>query len=228
VGRFLVLPNFSAAMREAVPDVFGFGILSAFALALVLPGVLFKASERRRLLLLLVWALPGYLFWFFIRGNNTRHVVAFELPIFWIGALRLQGKWLWICVALSFLIPPNSNPGGVFPSPNVPVSARKAAAKLAYLDQLANELGTTNSCFVGSYTNDYIADALMRSGATVVSKKASGDVILVSPAKTEVILRRTDPWLQERVPLSNCRSVEYDSSGQKVRFLGDEWHVHAM
>ncbi len=224
VQHFLILPNFVAAVKQIVPDVFGLGIVSVLALALVLPGALSQTSERRRLLLLLLlWALPGYVFWFLIQGNNTRHVVAFGLPIFWIGGLRLQGKWLWLCVAVSVLIPGNSG-SGIFPSPNVPLSARQAAAKLAYLDKVANELSATGSCFLGSYTDDYIAEDLMRSGATVVSRNGS-DWILMSPAKTEVVLRRTYPWTQKKIALGDCRSVEYDASGQKVRFLGDEWHI---
>lgn len=83
-------------LSQLAPDGMGPGPLAAL-LALAGIGLLMMRAEgrerRRWLWLLAAWALPGYLFWFLVMGNNPRHVALFFLPLAWAGMRGWRLTW---------------------------------------------------------------------------------------------------------------------------------------
>ena len=95
---FALMHGVTYFLSQLAPDGMGPGPLATL-LALAGIGLLVtRAGSRERkswLWLLAGWALPGYLFWFLVMGNNPRHVALFFLPLAWAGLrgwqLSLQG-----------------------------------------------------------------------------------------------------------------------------------------
>jgi Dolichyl-phosphate-mannose-protein mannosyltransferase len=223
---FWRIPNLFEAIKQSTPIVFGLGLLSAVTLAIALPVALRRDPRRTRWLVILsCWCLPGYLFWFFVAGNNVRHVVAFGLPLFWFAAAHLRTSYVALCLVASLMIPGNSNTF-MFPSPNVPGSERLLAQKQAHLRVVAGELSKGPSCFVGSYTNDYLVSILLDSGGRIDGKQSeTGAAATVTmPNQTVITLKRVNPT-QKTLALGSCRSVEYGTDGTKTRAFGGEWHI---
>lgn len=160
-GRFSNLRDFAKGLT---PIVCGLGLITALALAAALVIAFRKDPARRRWLILLsLWCLPGYLFFIYIWGNNVRHVLAFGIPLFWFAAKYLRWWQVLACVAASLLVPGNSN-NFLYPSPNVLASEHLFRVKHAELGHIADTLSSGSSCFVGSYTSDYLVPMLLNQG----------------------------------------------------------------
>jgi hypothetical protein len=226
LALYFAIPGPAALVKQMAPIVFGLGLVTALVIAVVVPVVLVKDAERLRWIwMIAVWSLPGYLFWIFITGNNARHNIVFGLPLLWLCASRLRARHIVALLAISALIPANSNMT-VFPSPDVPNSVRLAAAKRQYIEDMAADLSRTDSCFVGSYTNDYLTHILMNAGGRVTAAVESNRYVKVRmPDKVDIELFRKDPWTDKIISLGSCRSLEYNAAGEKVRFLGSEWQI---
>jgi hypothetical protein len=227
VEIFARIPSLFDLLRESAPIFFGIGIITTVALFV---GAFLSLGKQRDgwrwAAVLAAWCLPGYLFWLCIAGNNTRHVVAFGIPLFWLGARGLRTAHVAACLLISLLIPPNSNIG-LFPSPNVPGSARLFAEKRREIGSLADSLAKQSSCVVGSYTNDYLANSLLDTGGRIQSQISSSDVSTATvsmPNGNVVQFKRINPR-QKSLDLGSCQSLEYRRDGRKVRFLGSEWHL---
>lgn len=220
-------PHLFDLVRDSAPIFFGIGIVTAIALGLaVIAGLRRDADRRRWLTVLALWSLPGYLFWMFVAGNNIRHILVFGIPLFWLGAKYLKARYVAACLVLSLLIPGNSNVF-MYPSPNVPFSARLFARKQAQLRELAGQLAQQSSCVVGSYTNDYLVPMLLDKGGKIDSQVSRSDTSTASvsmPNGAVITFKRINPT-QKVVQLDSCRSVEYDAAGRKVRSFGAEWHI---
>jgi hypothetical protein len=214
-------------VREGAPILFGLGLVTALALIVAIVMGLRKDPYRHRwAAVLALWCVPGYLFWLFIAGNDIRHVLAFGLPLFWLGAKYLEMRYVAACIVISFLIPGNSNVF-MFPSPNVPASAHLFAQKQAYLRQVAAELAQHSSCYVGSYTSDYLVSILLDQGGRIESQLSGTDTsaAFVTMPNQAVIAFRRISTAQKSVALGSCRSLEYNTEGRKVRLFGREWHI---
>jgi hypothetical protein len=223
---YMILPSPIELVKQIVPVVFGLGVVTAAFVAVVVPAALMKDQEWRRWLFTIVaWSLPGYVFWMLIPGNAARHVIPFGVPLLWLCASKLRPLAVVACVFLSAIIPPNSNMF-LFPSPNVPASARLAAAMRRDIGRVGADLAKTNSCFIGTYTLDYLADVLTNAGGQITeADDISGDVKVRMPNEVEIALYRRDPWKDKNTALGSCHSLEYNATGQKERFLGKEWPV---
>ncbi len=227
LATFWRIPTITDFVKDLAPIAFGIGLVTAAVMGIAVLVGLFRDSERRRwAIMLALWSVPGYLFWVFIAGNNIRHVLAFGIPLFYFGAKYLNGYHISACLALSFLIPGNSNVF-MFPSPNVPASAHLFAQKQEYLRSVADELSQQHSCFVGSYTSDYLVTILLEKGGRINDQRSETDTSAASitmPNDAEITFKRigTD---EKSVALGSCQSVEYDRNGHKTRLFGAEWHV---
>lgn len=79
-----------SVVHQVLPDVTALGpavwIFTAAGVALF---CLNSAGRARRpwLLFALAWSVPGYVFWFLVRGNNVRHVAILALPWLWLAGL---------------------------------------------------------------------------------------------------------------------------------------------
>jgi 4-amino-4-deoxy-L-arabinose transferase-like glycosyltransferase len=221
------IPKLIDLLREGAPIIFGLGLIAAVALGIGIIIALRKDPERHRwLAVLALWCVPGYLFWLFIAGNDIRHVLAFGIPLFWLGTKHLNRGYVAGCVILGFLIPGNSNVF-MFPSPNVPASARLFAQRQAYLRGVADQLSKQPSCFVGSYTSDYLVSILLDKGGRIDSQLSNTDTSAASvtmPNRAVITFKRIST-AQKFVALGSCRSLEYNTEGRKIRPFGGEWHI---
>lgn len=222
----LGIPGPVELLKQAMPVVLGLGL---FCFLLVTISLLRLLRDRRQShtwwILISLWCLPGYLFYLLVSGNNIRHVVAFGVPLFWLIGRYIQPRFILGFTLASFLVPGNSNMI-MYPSPNVPNSYRLFLDKQKQLETVAQELQKRNSCFSGSYTNDYVTSDLLANGGSVVSQSDVWDtkVTVKMLNGTEVRLNRIDPT-QRFLDTTPCRSLEYDKAHKKFRFLGSEWRL---
>lgn len=224
---FWRVPKPFDVLREGSPIIFGLGLVTAAVLGVTLIVAMRRDPERRQwLAVLTLWCLPGYLFWLFVSGNDVRHVVAFGLPLFWLSAKYLNMTAVIGCIAVSLLVPGNSNVF-MFPSPNVPDSARLFAQKQTYLVDVAKDLSKQPSCFIGSYTSDYLVNILLDRGGRIDGQRSATDTSAASVTMPNhsVITFERNSTSQKTMDLGACRSVEYNTEGRKVRLFGGEWHV---
>jgi hypothetical protein len=223
------IPGPVTLVKQIAPIVFGLGLVTSIALGAVLVVALVKRSESwRRWFLIASWCLPGYLFFLLIGGNNVRHVVAFGVPLFLVAGNKLKMRYVVLCLILSLLVPGNSNMF-LFPSPNVLASMRLFAHKKDRLAAVAAELSRQSSCYIGSYTNDYLANALLQRGGYIAKADPSmSNLSITMPNDAVIALRRVDPQQDKSVQIDPCRSLEYGRDGKKVRFIGDEWRAPVL
>ncbi len=185
--------------------------LAGIAVWLLRPRV--RPEIPRWLLLVLLWCLPGYLFWFLILGNNTRHVVPFVLPLLWWGCAgwaALPRRVLPVAAVLVLLldpwvIPANSNLT-LYPSANVAGSARLLHRRQQQMQALGvRMLGSSQvrpgldhaACFFGSYTNPLVLSLLLQRVDPSPDFMSSPlpDVVLATTREwTELRLRAGDGW----------------------------------
>jgi hypothetical protein len=224
-ASYFNLPGFIGVVKQSAPIALGLGAITSLAIGFSLLRVFQSSGRMRWFMLLACWCLPGYIFWIFIGGNNIRHVLAFGVPLFWAAGRYLQMRWIVACLALTLLVPGNSNVF-MFPSPNLPASARDFAAKKQQVAAVADRLTRQPSCFVGSYSNDYVIDKLLDAGATIESQadRSMSKMIVVLSDGRRVTFLRINPTLTA-ADIGACQSLEYDSAGVKTRFLGTEWHL---
>jgi hypothetical protein len=231
VGVYFDIPSLLEFVKQVMPIGFGFGMVTFVAIVLVTPRVLLRSPDRRRWLIILgSWCLSGYLFWMFIRGNNIRHVMGFGIPIFWLAATRLRMPQVFACLLLSILIPANSNML-MFPSPNLSGDIRLFHDKEAEVTRLSKQLLQASSCFIGSYSNDYILEQLLEYGGRInatanshLSAVLPGEIDVTMPNNILVKLLKVSPS-NKSVQLGACRSLEYAPNGRKTRLLGTEWRL---
>lgn len=214
-------------VRDGAPAIFGIGIVSAVFVSVGLVIGFLRDAERKRWLAVLgLWSLPGYLFWLCIAGNNIRHVMAFGIPLFWFAAKYLDSRYVAACLALTLIVPGNSNVF-MYPSPNVPASARLFGRKQLYLHSVANDLSKQSSCFVGSYTSDYLVAILLDQGGHIDSQESRTDAsaaVVTMPNGVNITFKRISRT-QKAVDLGSCKSLEYDQDGRKVHPFGGEWRI---
>ncbi|MGH9535285.1 MAG: glycosyltransferase family 39 protein [Terriglobales bacterium] len=130
----------------------------------------------------LAWSLPGYVFWFAVRGNNVRHVAIYSLPWLWAGCQGWQlatcrraarrrgvsprfGGALTLAAILALAvdaiaIPANSNLT-LYPSGNVPASfawlRRREAEMRGLAGRMLAQAGHGKpSCYLGATTSPYV------------------------------------------------------------------------
>jgi hypothetical protein len=201
--------HFVAAVREGgvgyvfkqlLPEALAPGFLPLlFALAGMAIFYFRRPREwtYRRLLLLAGWALPGYLFWFLVHGNNIRHVAAYSFVLFLIGCegWRLVGRRALSLGAAAavllglFIIPPSSNLT-LYASANVPASARMLHQRQRELRELAGRLvvegaqptaAPVPACYLGSYTVPYVIEYVLERVNRLDSGPGSPIRMLVTP-----------------------------------------------
>lgn len=197
---------------QALPAATAPGLLTVlFALAGIVIWLAVNRRQRetqRWLALVLLWSLPGYLFWFLILGNNTRHVVPFILPLLWWGSAGwadlprrvLPIAALAVLLLDPWVIPANSNLT-LYPSANVPGSARllhrrqqqmqSLGLRMLGQGQLHPDPDHAPACFLGSYTNPLMLSLLLQRIDTSAS-------FAVSAAPT-VVLATTQEWTELRL-----------------------------
>lgn len=207
-------------VAQALPAATAPGLLTViFALAGVGIWLVRNRSRmeaQRWLLLVLLWCVPGYLFWFLILGNNTRHVVPFVLPLLWWGCAGWTGlprrvlpvSALLVLLLDPWVIPANSNLT-LYPSANVPGSARLLHWRQQEMQTLGVHMLITArprlepnpdhapACFLGSYTNPLVLSLLLERVdlASTVAPSASPEVVLATSRDwQELRLRSTDGW----------------------------------
>ncbi len=189
-GHIHVLVQILPMLTSPGPDLAGFA----------LTGIYLAWRYRRHVhlrrwgWLIAGWSLPGYGFWFLIRGNVTRHVAVEFLPLLWCG-MAGWGAWAgqsrprqWGMIAALvgawglgwWIIPANSNMT-LYPSGNVPASLVRLHAREKQLRMLAQRLAAQSPvlarrdddprppyrlCYAGSYTGAYLMeDWLLASGS---------------------------------------------------------------
>jgi hypothetical protein len=131
------------------------------------------------------------------------------------------------------VIPPNSNMA-MFPSPNVPASIRSFHRKQGEVAEAANQLAAGSSCFIGTYTNDYVLEDLLVFDGKINNVQDFGGsallpdpIVVTIPKKGIVKLFRVDAS-RKFLQLGACESLEYSRDGRRTRFLGSEWHLPAF
>ncbi len=249
--EFLVMPSAAGAVRQAVPVVMAVGpVLFLFAIAGVILAMRSRRKEQRWrwLLLFICWCLPGWVFWFFISGNNPRHVAVSMLGLLWIGVagwVAACGKKIamaagLIAVLLNLVAVPANSSASYLLSPNVPGSVRALRAKEAQIDSLAQTLAQQggSACFVGTYTIPYFLEDLVQASAAehpALGQRGAQSLIESpespksskspespnSPAYSFVAIK-VQPERRIAMPCSPASSVEYDADGIKRRFMGSE------
>ena len=189
-GHIHVLVQILPMLTSPGPDLAGFA----------LTGIYLAWRYRRHVhlrrwgWLIAGWSLPGYGFWFLIRGNVTRHVAVEFLPLLWCG-MAGWGAWAgrsrprqWSMIAALvgawglgwWVVPANSNTT-LYPSGNVPASLVRLHAREKQLRMLAQRLAAQSPvlarrdddprppyrlCYAGSYTGAYLMeDWLLASGS---------------------------------------------------------------
>jgi hypothetical protein len=244
IEQYLSVPSAREFIGQAVPILFSHGPIAIFA---AIGGTVLWLARTRNgrvgwILLLLLWTLPGYLFWQLISGNNVRHLLLYPIPCFWMAAAWAQKKgirWLVVSAAIvviaDFLIPANSGLN-LFPSPNVPVSARLNRQKQAVLRSVAHDLLSGNisqSCYFGAYTVDYVEafllkemdDRFMRERVLSVDQFRI-DVIRADGTwdrRVDIIRTSHAPPLAQSIGCSVVRTTEYNAVGERARYFGSEW-----
>lgn len=189
-GHIHVLVQILPMLTSPGPELAGFA----------LTGIYFAWRYRRQIQLrrwgwlIAGWSLPGYCFWFLIRGNVTRHVVIEFLPLLWCGMAGWAAwagrsrprQWGMIAALIAawgvgwWIIPANSNMT-LYPSGNVPASLARLHAREKQLQILARRLVAQSPvlarrnedprppyglCYAGSYTGAYLMeDWLLASGS---------------------------------------------------------------
>ena len=244
--EFFTIPFSAGAVRQVVPVAMALGPV---LFALVVAGV-FLALRRCRgeqrwrwLLLLACWCLPGWLFWFFIAGNNPRHVAVSMLGLLWIGVagwVAACGKKIamaagWIAVLLNLISVPANSSASFLLSPNVPGSVRALRAKEAQIDSLAQTLSQRggSACYVGTYTIPYFLQDLvqlegMRSVAAHPVLGQDGAESWIKTQAFSVTAIKVRPERQIAMPCSPAYSFEYSEDGAKRRFMGSEVYTSPL
>ena len=234
--EFFAVPSPVGAVRQAVPVVMAVGpVLFVFVIAgVVLAMGRLRGEQRRRwVLLLATWCLPGWLFWFFISGNNPRHVAISMLGLLWMGA----GGWVAACgrriamaagliaVLLNFISVPANSSASYLLSPNVPGSVKALRAKEAQIHSLAETLAQRggSACFVGTYTIPYFLEDLIEGSAKAhPALGQEGAKSWVKSPTYSIVAIKVQPERQIALPCSPAYSFEYGADGVKRRFMGSE------
>lgn len=236
VGVYLFLPNVVGTIKQLVPVVLAAGPI-LFAFASIGTLLLLRDGMRRRRLqwafLLVMWCVPGIMFWFFIFWNNPRHVAVFTLALLWVGVTGWCSRFGWrITAALAILaavlnvwsVPANSSTSFLL-SPNVPASVRAIRARQDEIRSVAKTMTGQSgmSCFIGTYTIPYLRLYALEenpSMSTVTGDDSRGSFINAPSytIKTEYV--RGAPKSDTSCP--EGYSVEYTPAGQKRRFFGKE------
>jgi 4-amino-4-deoxy-L-arabinose transferase-like glycosyltransferase len=234
--EFFTVPSAVGALRQAVPVVMAVGpVLFVFIIAGVVLAIrrLRKEQRWRWVLLLATWCLPGWVFWFFISGNNPRHVAISMLGLLWMGA----GGWVAACgrriamaagliaVLLNFISVPANSSASYLLSPNVPGSVKALRAKEAQIHSLAETLAQRggSACFVGTYTIPYFLEDLVEgSASTHPALGQEGAKSWVKSPAFSIVAIKVRPERQIALPCSAAYSFEYGADGVKRRFMGSE------
>lgn len=203
---------------QALPMATAPGVLAVlFALAGIaiwLTRTRSPQEAQRWLLLVLLWSLPGDLFWFLILGNNTRHVVPFVLPLLWWGCAgwaALPRRVLPVAALLVLLLDPWTIPANsnltLYPSANVPGSARLLHRRQQQMQalgvhmlgeaQVRPGLDRAPACFLGSYTNSLMLSLLLEK-----VDESAGFTPLAVPA---VVLSTSHEWTELRLRAGDRR-----------------------
>ena len=247
IRRWLTLPQGLVLVGQLTPMLFGPGPITL--LVVTFGAARFLAGERgatrwRWAALLGTWMLPGYVFWLLIISNNARHVIPFPVPLFWLGFEwfgRARAGWLAAvavaAVLANAIVPPNSGLS-LYPSMNVPASARLMRERQAELRAAAHRLldgWAATACYVGRNTQDYVSQYVLEAA------DARGLHAEVLPATQFVVqLRHADHRPFRRIEVIGLRkgqdagnplarpecgiveSVEYDGRGGRRWFFGAE------
>lgn len=222
--HFFSVPSGIEFIKQITPICFSPGVIVSVVVICAASYRIFDFANRRWLLLFSFWSVPGYLFWFMIRGNNVRHVVPFFFPLLWLAADRLKPRYLVLPFVLGLFIPANSNVH-LFPAPNMPLDIRLLRQKQEELRSIAQLLMRSNSCIVGTYTNDYVKEFILEAGGRVQDAPRNR-VEMTSSSGALITVYTTSDGSDPRPALQrSCTTVEYDSSGRRHRFLGTEWHL---
>jgi 4-amino-4-deoxy-L-arabinose transferase-like glycosyltransferase len=240
--EFFALPFSVGAVKQAVPVVMAVGpVLFIFAIAgVVLAMRRLRGEQRWRWLILQVaWCLPGWLFWFFISGNNPRHVAISMLGLLWMGV----AGWVAACgkrtaivagliaVLLNLVTVPANSSASHLLSPNVPGSVRALRAKEAQINSLAETLAQRggSACFVGTYTIPYFLQYVVQDNAAAhpALGQDRAQSWIKSPKSPKspafsVVAIKVQPERRIVLPCSPAYSVEYGADGIKRRFMGSE------
>lgn len=249
INRFLSLPTGIAFIEQAAPIFFSHGI---FLILLAASGaVAWFITERgpTRLpwgLFVAAWILPQYCFWLLIRGNNVRHLLLAPIPLFWLAAVQLQKRGTktlaiaTLCIiAADVALPPNSG-ANIFPSPNVPASARLLRAKQQRLQEAAQRLmsgSEERSCYFGMFTIDHVSAFLLadvdRAGMREKLLTNSAFRIAVYRADgslfryVDVLAAPLPPQPTDTAECGITDSVEY-AGHQRIRYFGAEWQEQSF
>jgi hypothetical protein len=251
IGRFLYLPgDLGSVLSQAAPIVFGPGPL-VLLVTLGAAAAFFRVADTparlRWAILLIAWALPGYVFWICIEGNNARHVIPFAIPIVWLGFAWLGRRGGWRLSALAMaaiagnLIVPANSGVSLYPSMNVPASAALMRARQDELREVAARLVAADAepvCYVGRTTQDYVTQYVLEDA------DRAGYAVEPLPGPQLTLRLRHDDGRIKRVNMIGLRgrqdagldprqwpgcalveTVEYDAAGRRHRFFGTEPRV---
>jgi len=240
VAEFWSIPHGAEWLKQLVPMFLAGGVVT-FALVLAGLGVGVRSREWRRRWLapVALWAAPGAIFWFFIRGNNARHMAPLLLLPLWAAieslALKLPRRRRPGLAAIAavvvlglnwILVAPSSNTT-LYPSANVPASQRDLVMRSR---ELAGWVAAAPgpACFIGNYTLPYMEQAIEQSRPAQVLSDG-GDAVIIGGARfMEVDSSAAYLAAARRCELLNHatpHSLEYDARGAHERFLGEEWQA---
>ncbi len=240
--EFFALPFSAGAVKQAVPVVMAVGpVLFVFLIAGVFLAMRTQRGEQRWrwLLLLVCWCLPGWLFWFFISGNNPRHVAIAMLGLLWMGVAgwvaacgrRIAMAAGLVAVLLNLVSVPANSSASYLLSPNVPGSVRALRAKEAQIASLAETLAQRggSACFVGTYTIPYFLEDLVQASAAAhpALGQDGAQSWIDSPTYSAVAIK-VQPERRIVLPCSPAYSVEYGADGVKRRFMGSEVYASPL
>jgi hypothetical protein len=235
LAGYLSVPSGVGIVHQAAPIVLALGpILFLFAATgAVLLWRNAGGTERGRwLVLMAMWCLPGWLFWFFVSGNNPRHVAIFDLPLLWagvrgwyavVGENRMAAAAALATLLNFFSIPANSNP--TLLSPNVPASIHDLQLRESEIRELAGAASRRGgaSCFYGTYTVPYFRlYAIQAGGPDDVSLKESPAGWSLDSSRFSVFIPATRAGAGPSMQCSPSYSVEYTPAGEYRRFFGKE------
>jgi len=174
------------------------------------------------------------------RPSKPSPRTAHKLAAAWGGSGSDPGaRWprhlAWVCVAVAglnlILVPPSSNLT-LYPSGNVPASARDLAARLVEARAQLSAATADRSalpCFVGDYSLPYLEWTLLQAspGATLRATPTGAELAAGSHAEAQFIeiasgseYSRAARWCQQ-MP-AEARSLEYTPNGGRRWFLGRE------
>lgn len=235
--RSTVTLSVTYLIKQAVPIVLALGpVLFLFAtVGVLLVTRKFSGEQRwRRLIWLITWCLPGWLFWLFIRGNSPRHVALLMLALLWVGisgwvtafGYKTAAILLLGAVLLNFVVslPANSASASAFLSPNVPGSVRALRAKEMQIRSLATEIvnqGGT-ACFVGSYTVPYFMLYLQQISPSAVVTTERRFKWWVNSDRFSIACLGVPPGIVKAEMPNSAYSLEYAVDGTRHRFFGNE------